>query len=364
MKYKWENSVTLLDNDIINNFDKKPKEYSLLYFLGVGFDPRMNNGLKYILNNCSINIDVIFIKYKESASSVSNKYSKDVNDNIIEAEKIVGKNIKTIELNMRGSNEDETNPSPIVMKEIISKIKQDILSDYDEILVDISAMPQILYFNLIRYLLKKTNGSQHLSIITCENSSFDDNIKISGENETANYLSGFDMFSANMEADSLDLKVWIPMLGKNASSSLEKIFHFITPDEICPVLPFPSKNARRSDDILLEYRELLTNQFVVDRKNLIYASEFDPIQTYIRLCSTVEYYKTSFSILGKTKFIFSVESSKLMNLSALLAFLDLKSNDFSTGFAIVNNSGYEMNKEAYNACNCNLYYVRIQENLF
>lgn len=366
MKCKWENSVTLIDDSIINHFCEQKKEYKIIYFLGVGFDPRMNNGLNSILSHCSdkINMDIIFIRYNEGANSISKKYHKEVKENIAEIECIVGKNIKTIELNMRGANEDETRPSPIIMKEIIKKIKKDYITNYDEIIVDISAMPQILYFNLIQYLLSKINDSQNFGIITCESSGFDDNIKISGENETANFLCGFDMFSADMESNSQDLKVWIPMLGKNASSSLEKIFRFVVPDEICPVLPFPSQNARRCDDILLEYREILTNQFSVDRKNLIYASEFDPIQTYIRLCNTAEYYKKSFSILGQTKFIFSVESSKLMNLSALLAFLDLKSNDFSTGIAIVDNAGYEMNKEAYNACNCNLYYVRIQEKLF
>ena len=70
--------------------------------------------------------------------------------------------------------------------------------------------------------------------------------------------------------------VWMPVLGEGKLEQLNALLEAIGPDEVIPVLPFPARDPRRSDDLLLEYRELLIDRLGIDPRNLPYAAEWNP----------------------------------------------------------------------------------------
>ncbi|MDY0278186.1 MAG: hypothetical protein RBQ97_08880 [Acholeplasma sp.] len=349
--YRWQNSVYLQDEEIVE-FYKSKEERSILYILGKGFDPRMCEGLK-LVSELSSNMKVCLLTYEEGIKSSSHKYDSLIDDNYSELFDIIS-NIEELKIDVNLSR------LPIFLKKNMTK---EFFSGYDRIIIDISSLPQSISFNLIKYIMNMCKTDLKIDIIACENSAFDEGIIPTGLSEKANYLNGFNMFSMEMESDDA-ITIWLPLLGKNRNEELEKIYQFISPNEICPVLPFPSKNPRKSDEILCEVGELLFSTFNVDKNNILYIAENNIIHTYQRLCSTVEYYNKAIKIIKKTKFIFSIGSSKLIGIGALLANLEISNNNITTSFSLVENDGYLFDIKSYKQENNNVFCLCLNDSVF
>ena len=83
-------------------------------------------------------------------------------------------------------------------------------------------------------------------------------------------LGGGSAFNQGMELAAIaTVSDMMPLLGENKSLHFEKANQHIRPDEICPLLPFPSKNPRRSDDIFKEHHGLFFDVLRI-RSNNIY----------------------------------------------------------------------------------------------
>lgn len=339
-------------------FNEFWKEYfqrenrNILYVLGRGFDPRMCAGFKAVLNasehgtrNC------LLIEFDEGPDSPSTKYASLVSDNL-----------RILEGLLRGRG--ELLKKPVQMwasdgpgrRRIGSRSVAAVFSDvsdfatYTDIVIDVSAMPRGLYFPLIGkaiYLLdyaKKKIISRSISslhVVIYEDAKLDEEIHDVGIDDSASYIHGFGG-DLDMEATAGIPKVWIPILGEGQSGQLERIYALVNPDEICPVLPFPSLNPRRGDKLLIEYRELLFDQWRVEPGNIIYASEQNPFEAYRQIHRAVRYYNQALEPLGGCKAVVSVLSSKLLSLGALLATYELKEAGMSVSLAHVEAQGYEM----------------------
>jgi len=114
------------------------------------------------------------------------------------------------------------------------------------------------------------------------------------------------------------------------------------PDEIAPLLPSPSVNPRRSDDLLLEYRELLFDRFRVEPSNFIFASERNPFEVYRQIRRAVLHYRDALERLGGCKAVLSALSTKLLSVGALLVAYELKRSKVDVGVAHVECQGYTM----------------------
>jgi hypothetical protein len=204
------------------------------------------------------------------------------------------------------------------------------LSEYSDVIVDVSALPRSLYFPILGGLLTRADRIQgelgpplNLHVVAAENSEVDKRIRKVAPDETASYIPGF---SAEMELEAVDgvPKVWIPILGEKRSAQLERIYNLIQPDEVCPLLPSPSYNPRRSDDLIVEYQDLLFDRWQVEANDLVYASERNPFEVYRQLVRTIRHHQFTLGPLGGCRAAISALSSKLLSLGALLAAYDSK----------------------------------------
>ena len=102
----------------------------------------------------------------------------------------------------------------------------------------------------------------NLFVIVAEDPGLDAAIQEEGVDERAEFMAsfggGFD------EEATLVPKVWIPMLGENRTTQFGRIMDLVHPDEVCPVLPSPSRNIRRADDIVIEYQRVLFDELLLD----------------------------------------------------------------------------------------------------
>lgn len=169
----------------------------------------------------------------------------------------------------------------------------------------------------------------------------DSQINDQGIADDASYVHGF-TGTLGTESNANFPKVWIPILGEKQTRQLEHIYGLVIPDEICPVLPMPSINPRRTDNLIVEYRELLFDRWNVNPKNFIYVAEQNPFDVYRAIHRATARYNESLRALGGCQVIISALSSKLLSIGALLSAYELKNYGLGVGVAHVETQGYEI----------------------
>jgi hypothetical protein len=121
------------------------------------------------------------------------------------------------------------------------------------------------------------------------------------------------------ESDPTGTVIWAPVLGEHAAPALQAIHDFLAPADVCPILPFPARNPRRADNLLLEHQVVLLDSFRVTPGDLIYADERNPFDLYRTLARLQADLQQALKVLGPVTLVLSTHSSKLLSLGALLA---------------------------------------------
>lgn len=327
------------------------KSRNVLYVLGRGFDPRACSGLNAVLNAGGAGVrDCLLIDLDEGPDSPSKKFEEYVTKNATTIINLLNKrgNILNKTVNMWANDHSHRRR---VSSRSSAAIFQS-LSDFDkytDVIIDISALPRAVYFSLIGKVLflfdiaKTTLRKKipNLHVIVTEHANLDRCIQEKGVDDTAAFVHGFGS-NLEMEATALIPKVWIPILGEQQRGQLDRIYTLVTPNEICPVLPSPSQNPRRADEILIEYRELFFDQWRIEPRNIIYAAEQNPFEAYRQIHKAIRHYNRALQPSGGCKAIISAVSSKLLSIGALLATYELKGAGLNIGIANVESQGYDM----------------------
>lgn len=199
--------------------------------------------------------------------------------------------------------------------------------EYDDIIVDISAMPRMISLVLVAQLMgvlderrAKMLHVANLHVVAAESAAMDVDVSEEGLAEEVVNVTGF---TGRIGAESIsNPKIWFPILGEGQKLRLQRIYEKIQPDEVCPVIPFPSYNPRRGDALVEEYRASLFEEYRVDPRNILYASESNPFEAYRQLFGAIERYKEALSDLGHCRAVISPLSSKVLSVGALLAAFD------------------------------------------
>lgn len=341
-------------NDIQSHYTQNP--YKTLYVLSRGFDPRMCDSIVK-LRQCVCDVDILLIKYEEGYHSFSEQYGE-----------LVERNLSILRSCECAISEVEVKNNSNILASLRSAIDiPSINRKYGRMIIDVSAMPQSIFVNLINYLIRETSKSHcslQLDVIICENSELDDAIMPTGLSDSAKPLVGFDVFSSNLESDENPIPVLVPLLGKGCRDELEKLYSSLSPAEIFPVLPFPSKDPRRADEILAILGRSLFESFSIETSNIVYVAEQNIFDVYTKLCNAIIHYNRVLKMIGDPRFYIFVGSSKLMGLGALLANIELRSQKIITTFATVDNCGYKYDIDKYNESNNMIFCLCLKEGLY
>lgn len=348
---RWNPYVLLHDETVnelwTNHFSKNGGK--TLFILGKGFDGRMNLCIESLLSKCpDLDISTILINFDEGKSSNSHEYADLVTENVNQLEQLLTNRTleyKNIQLwNSRGKKRRR-----IGDREAANLFNDyDAIKDYDNIIVDISALPRGIYFSLIGKLLSLIDEyckdfSINLFVCVAENASIDNLIQENSIDEDIDYLFGFGG-EISLEANSDKPLIWFPILGETKTQHLRKAFGKITESkdrlyEICPTLPFPSKDPRRSDTIFNEHHELLFDELSVEPQNIMYVHERNPFEVYNKLSEAVSNYQDSLKIINGCKVALSTFSSKLLSIGTLLTAFE---NKDGVGILNVDSQGYKI----------------------
>ena len=308
MNLRWENAYKASGESQVQELWLSRQEGTTLMVGGAGFDPRAPVGYELISGACPHPIDVLEINLDGLGTDpATGQLALGNRQRVAAAAEATGAAVT-----LHGSD-PPSGTGLLIARDFFTA---NLIEGYDELILDISALPRSVFFPLLRGLLEKADKHEwagQLHVVACDNPSID--MLVTGDGvDTPAALPGF---SDPNPPETPPTKIWVPVLGEGETQRVEKLREDIAAQEVCPVLPFPSKNPRRADGILREYRELL-EAVAVEPRNVIYASESNPFDLYRTLSHLNEGYKQALSPLGETRMILSAHSSKLLSIGVLL----------------------------------------------
>lgn len=321
---------------------------SILFILGRGFDPRTCLALR-IMTELAGNAltEIMALQFDEGEGTPNQSLIERASANWTEVQSLIaGKSqVTTHRIAFRtsdGRRVGARNAANVFTDEAR-------LTSFSDIVVDVSAMPRSVYFPLVARLLyfhdelkRKQQAAPNIHVLVSEDPSLDCHILEEGVDETASFLHPFEG-EFNREATGQQPKVWIPVLGEGRTTQFDRIYDLVKPDEVCPVLPSPSRNPRRGDDIVMEYRDLLFDQLRLDPRNIIYSSEYNPFEVYRQIRKAALQYHDVLGLIGGCKVALSPLCSKLMSIGVLLVAYELKiTESLQVGIAHIECQGYDM----------------------
>jgi hypothetical protein len=312
----------------------------------------MNIAIQELIKNCpTIKLECWVIEFDEGAGSNSSKFLKYVQENekelkiCLTGKQIVTKKISLWNSKVKGKRKRIGDRQAAQILKSYEQIKQ-----FTDIIIDISALPRGIYFSLVgKFLTFIDNYAKdrkpNLFVVVSENADIDSKIKEKGIDEDVGYLHGFGG-TLELTSESEQPVIWFPILGEDKAEHLDKAYMHIRPNELCPVLPFPSKNPRRSDALIKDYYQLLFDRLNIESQNIMYVPEQNPFEAYIRLTKAIRNYNKSLQALDGCKAVISTFSSKLLSIGSLLTAYELmnSNNDDKVGVGILNvdSQGYDI----------------------
>ncbi len=298
------------------------RERRLLLVLGKGFDVRALETARR-LHELGANVDIWLLAFHNGQEDSALRRARTA-QNVEGLGKLFPPDqIQEVEIDIGGAFD-----SPVASRNTYTQLRT--AGDptlYDDVIVDISAMPRMVAMTSIAVLLKwlddaaSSGGCVNLHVAIAESVTAD---LAAGQGSLREQVSFVRGFSGELTAQTTkDLPhVWFPVLGENQRDRLDKIHQNLTPDEICPVVPFPSREPRRGDEIIYEHRELLFDTFQVEPRNILLACEYNPFEAYKQVFEAMDRYRRALNALGGCKAFVSPLSSKLLSIAVLLACYD------------------------------------------
>jgi hypothetical protein len=326
----------------------RDKTKKVCVILGCGFDPRMLAGLQVL---CQVfqpeEIVIIVLVFEEGPTSPSRRYDSLVQDNLAKLNTIIPK----AQIEYRNISMFSAEGRRITSRSAEAAFRSPSeLQQFSDIFVDVSSLPRSVYFPVVAKLLFLVDGmgamrSPNLFVLVSESAALDAQIVEEGIDEDAGYIHPF-RGGADRESAAGLPRVWFPLLGESQHLQLTRIYDLINPAEICPLLPSPSVDPRRADNLVLEYREMLIDRLRIETRNFIYASETNPFEVYRQLRRAILHYSDALKQLGGSNTVISANSSKLLSVGALLAAYELKRAGVNIAIAHVETHGYTLNGSA------------------
>lgn len=314
-------------------FSSKPRR--ILYITGIGFDTRAIRGPQLLLSVTGrlgispTDIDawlVAFGDYALPAELVQLTSTNEATLNTI----FKGANIATKKIQSRDT--DGILRTSYYADTLLDEAGS--LNTFTDIILDVSSLPRVVYLTMLvgllgRLIKEKSKGPTSLGIKTnfhvlvAEDPRLDSIILSEEIDSDVKTIKGFSGGLGTEHGRGLPV-VWLPLLGEGREDQLQKVRTLLQEDlDICPVVPHPTRDPRRGDNILIEYRERLFSEYGVEPANIVYVDEGNPFEVYRQLHSVMTMFSESLDELGGCRLLVTPLSSKLITIGAGLACFDL-----------------------------------------
>jgi hypothetical protein len=351
MSLLWDRYVFRRGLKVVDLWDDvfRFRKAAPLFVAGCGFDVRVRTVLERFLESARIGKyqfqDPILLLIEYSGYELDSALQQQTEENCAALRTLfepVGQVI-TMPLQLTG---DEEHRATGALRDAASTLVKH-LSGRSDVLLDVSSLPRVVYLALMTSVLgrlipdvsapsARVAGGVTFQVLVAEDAALDSAIQSEDPSENLVTIPGFGG-GFNVESMSEWPVVWFPMLGEGRTNQFEKVRqHAPIPEdaEICPVLPHPSRNPRRGDMLLLEYRQHLFDVRAIPTSNIVFAHESNPFEAYRQLRNTLGHYKRSLEPLGGSRLLVTPLASKLMTVACGLACFEMRPPEGRDDYAI------------------------------
>lgn len=314
----------------------------LLYIAGSGFDLRAQAVMRECLNSIQSSggsieeAKLVLIDFPNYRLDDALKILTEQNNQCLSD---IFSDSGTVERVAFGAGDGDEDLSASISLRLGTDAVLERVSGQTDIILDASSLPRVIYLALMTSLLHQlvpdkeadnalvANGV-NFQVLVAEDASLDGQIMAEDPSSEIVMVPGF---SGVMQLQSFQDKplVWFPILGEHRVNQLQIIRSTEIPGEaeICPVLPHPSRNPRRADRLLVEYKEALFDSRQTPTSNILFVHESQPFEAYRQLLGAMRRYQESMEILGGCRLVVTPFGSKLVTLGAGLACFEMRPPD-------------------------------------
>jgi hypothetical protein len=319
---------------------------NVLIIAGLGFDPRAVSVSQELINAGGQGKRDLWLLCYDNGQETTDVQRQTIADNDTGFQKLFSSPRSITRLPIAMRTDRARSATCQNTKAAISKPTE--LLGYDDVIFDISALPRMISLMAVAQLLTllddrhaRGEAAPNLHVVAAESAAEDFGTAQNSLDADVILLTGF---SGRLDSEALqNPKIWLPVLGEAQDIRLQRIFDKVQPDQICPVVPFPTRDPRRGDRIIESHQRILFDEFGVEPRNILYASEYNAFEAYREMFMAIDRYRDALVELGDCRIFVSPLSSKLLSVSALLACYDhkrQKSGKFDVGIPYVEVASY------------------------
>lgn len=287
---------------------------NILYVGSIGFDPRTLMTFKQ-LNAIATHITPVFIQ--EERKGGSRKLKQRAKDTESKLKDFLGQPPNIISVQIFADD-----GAPIGGVELIKAIRTNVKNhaEYTDIVIDICAMSRGIFFPLVKYfrnVIKEEMLNSSLHVLVVDHPLVDYSY-IPQYHDRAGWMKSF-AGDAGLKGKQSSIKLWLPQLMSGRTGMYDALFSFVKPDDVCPMLPFPGIRPKMVDELMIEYRSLISG-WDTSLQNVVLTSESDPLDMYDTVRRAHDARK---KIFDDPFTILSPMGTKVSTIGGLLAAMDM-----------------------------------------
>lgn len=314
----WENCLTHFDDSVERFITEyfSSADHKCLLIAGAGFDPRAHVIANRLATAMGERLCGLFVREDRGDPAVSLQTLADENEKRL---RCVVKRCR-VEVIRIFSADDNAAVGGHGMISLLQAF--DWPTDLTDIVLDMSALSMGVGFPAARMLIEwcEANPRLNLHLMIASNPELDDRIV----GEPASQAQAVRGFSGPSSFQAMPIaRIWLPQLGHGRVETLRKIR--ATHDsvyKVCPIVPFPARNPRRSDELLSEYQPALVEEWKVDARDYIYVSEKNPLDCYRTVSTLKKRYDKTVDEVFFPQIILSPLGSRVIAAGAMMAAIE------------------------------------------
>ena len=313
---RWDPCIAHRGDDVnrfVAQYFGQP-DRKVLLVAGAGFDPRACD-VAARLSAAAMGMRALLVKEDRPNPSQDQSDQADANTKALLA-KLAEAQVEPIQI--FGSD-----GAVIGGRSIINILRRQCFEGLTDVVVDISALSVGTSFPIIRYFVERigqTTETANLHLFVTHNPRLDAEVR-SIPGDAPGYVHGFKGGSTLSGAANAAL-LWLPQLATGQRATLGRLYDFLSPNDTCPVLPFPVSDPRLVDALTEEYLTEIESTWSIDTRNIVYADEGDPLDLYRTILRLDDLRRPVFAETGGSMLVLSPLGSKAMALGALMAALE------------------------------------------
>jgi hypothetical protein len=307
---------------------------------GAGFDPRSLTVPRLLASVCGDRLEGMFLRERRTGPDASLLARAEVN----------AENLRTLvpDCSIRDIPVFEPDGAVSVGRNMVEAAAAIDLARFTDVVVDFSALSIGSSFPLTRLMLEGIEARGplvNLHAMVTASPTTDDQI-VPMPSSVVGPVHGFPG-RWGIDETSRAAKLWMPQLRFNQGPILERVYDYVLPDDVVPVLPFPALDPRVGDRLIDHYASEFDGRWQVDARSIVYADEKNPLDFYRTVLRIHDRRNPVFSSTTGSLLVLSPMGSKVLALGAMMAATErdlpvvyVEALGYSAGFAEGLDTGY------------------------